>query len=191
MSWSRIRWGLVVLVTIAMSLGIAQAIQTATDAVRETQRSDKERAVMVVELRQQRDATDLLTQQIESLGEEPVVKESAPVPRNVRYVPIPGPRGPGPTVDQLDGAQRRYCADRDECSGEDGGVGQTGAPGLSIQGDTGDTGDAGAKGESGRSVTTTTCNPEGKFVMHYSDETSQVVKDSSCRPSVIPPNNPS
>lgn len=128
-------------------------------------------------------ARSLLAEQVESLGEEPVVpaepSTAEPLPQQLRYVPIPGPRG-------LRGL-----------AGDDGGRGATGVQGATgatgeqgPKGDTGDRGPAGADGSAGppgRGIASgPTCNDDGTWTTTYTDGTSDT-QPGPCRVSLIPP----
>jgi hypothetical protein len=101
---------------------------------------------------------EALERQVEALGGEPVVDQPDPVP-GVRFVPVPGKEG------------------KRGKTGRPGRDGNDGAPGA----------DSTVPGPPGRGIEDTTCNEDGKLVIHYTDGTSKVLDGSDCDVDDDPP----
>lgn len=135
-------------------------------------------------------ATSALADQVESLGEEPVV-EPEEASRSV-LVPVPGPRGPGPTVAQVLAAINAYCDRNDDCTppapkdGKDGAAGQDSTiPGPEgpagrdgTNGSDGSDGKDGTDGTNGRGIESLDCStltPKTTFTITFTDGTTQTI----------------
>lgn len=141
-------------------------------------------------------ATTALADQVESLGEKPVVEPEAAA--RATLVQVPGPRGPGPTMAQLgrlvsaqiDDVLVKVCGG--SCNGKTGKAGANGAdseipgpagpPGpVGPKGDggsDGSDGSNGADGSNGRGIESLSCStlaPETTFTITFTDGTSQTI----------------
>lgn len=126
--------------------------------------------------RRDRAALDAAIEQIEDRG-----GSSIPFVPGVQFVPVPGEPGQDGT-DGADGA--------DGATGPQGPMPPMGAVMDFVRqvvnevcangGCRGEKGDS-IKGDPGRGIEMTTCNLEGRFVIHYDDDTQQVVQNSRCR----------
>lgn len=137
-------------------------------------------------------ARSLLAEQVESLGEEPVVPAPSstalsPLPQSLRYVPIPGPRGlrglPGGDGDAstVPGPQGAPGADS-TVPGPAGPAGKDGKDGSD--------GRAGADGAPGRGIASgPICNEDGTWTTTYTDGTSDT-QPGPCRVTLIPAPEP-
>ncbi len=141
-------------------------------------------------------ASELLADQVESLGEEPVVEPRSGAEPSA-LVPVPGPRGPAASFaavtravgQQIDAALADACGG--SCKGEPGesvtgprgpaGESITGPPGQSIVGPKGDTGD---KGDPGRGIESAMCGDDGRWTITYTDDTTSDA--GLCRESLLP-----
>jgi hypothetical protein len=116
-----------------------------------------DRAELREAINEDRTKINLLVEQIEGLGEEPVVNPSTPLPRILR-IPgddgddgkdgkdgadgedgrdstVPGPQGPGATDEQVAAQVAAYCSARNDCTPptpKDGTNGKDGEPGRGI-----------------------------------------------------------
>lgn len=155
------------------------------------------------DLDQQTAATAALADQVESLGEEPVV-EPEEASRSI-LVPVPGPRGPGPAVSQILAAISTYCAANDDCKGPAGSDGEAGADGAdstiagppgpagkdgangkdsTVPGPAGPTGPAGSTGDDGRGIQSAQCGDDGRWTITYTDGASEDA--GQCRATLLP-----
>lgn len=143
---------------------------------------------------------DALAQQVRDLGEVPVVTPpsapSAAESPSTRYVPVPGspgsrgPTGPAgsPGAPGTPGDEGVKGGDGSNGSagstgqpgekGSDGKDGADGAPGP--QGPAGVDGTNGTNGVDGRGIRSTSCEPDGTWLITYTDDTTETA-DGPCR----------
>ncbi len=149
-------------------------------------------------------ASTALAEQVESLGEEPVVEPGAPTSSTSRLIPIPGPRGPAVSFAVVLRAVGSQIGDAlaASCDGScEGAPGESiqGPPGESIQGPPGesivgpkgesikgDTGGQGPEGKPGRGIVTgPTCNEDGTWTTTFTDGTTET-QSGPCRVGLLP-----
>jgi len=193
------------IVLTVVVLDIAQSRQAATEE-RDDLRSSLTQTQGALDDESAKSAA--LAEQVESLGEKPVVEPGGP--QASPGIAIPGARGPGPTFAQtLRAVQASIGAGLNEvcdgsCEGDDGAdstvpgppgsdstvPGPTGSGGA--KGDTGSTGSKGETGSSGRDgsdgrgVTRFDCI-DGSIVVTYTDGTTQTIPGLTCVPPVVEP----
>ena len=99
--------------------------------------------------------------------------EGSPGPQGIQGVQ--GEQGPGPTGAQVEAAVTAYCSqDPKPCIGPPGADGAAGKPGAD-----------GADGKDGRGVKSVTCQPDGSWLVTYTDDTTSTT-DGPCRvPTVL------
>lgn len=159
---------------IALAL-IAAVIFVIVDSGNARAAAREERAALLAQVDEQAAKVDALVEQLEDLGEEPVVEPETPkIPDGPGPVLIPGEKGepgddgePGrtPTAAEVLAAVTAYCASVGGCVGEDGESivgppGEPGPPGESIvgpQGEPGAPGSTGATGPAGVSIMGVEC----------------------------------
>lgn len=177
MAWSKLRWFAVVVFMVALSLGVAMALNAATETTNKLNSSIADSTSLRAELKQQQAATQALADQVKSLGQTPIVTPSTPPPVNIRYVPIPGPAGPaGPMAPPA----------------KDGKNGAPGAPGANstVPGPPGKDstvpGPAGTNGKDAPTVTDVKCDgTTGVFT--FSDGSTKTAPNMCAAPIVPVP----
>ena len=152
-------------------------------------------------------ASTALTEQVESLGEEPVVNPASP-PRTSTGIPIPGVRGPAPSFSTVLRAVMQVC-DGDACDGDPGQDGSDGSDGESITGPQGQPGESitgatgatvakgdsvtgpagkdGANGKDGRGISALDCTgtlTPITLTLTYTDGTTSSI---TCQPGAVEP----
>lgn len=190
---------------VAVLLGAALVVQVLTLSERagtladrsETSRAERAELFDLVEeqaqqIEDEQAARGLLAEQVESLGEEPVVPAPSstalsPLPQSLRYVPIPGPRGlrglPGG-----EGAASTVPGPQGAPGADSMVPGPPGTPGK--DGKDGNDGRPGADGAPGRGIASgPTCNEDGSWTTTYTDGTSDT-QPGPCRVSLIPAPEP-
>lgn len=181
-----VTWALVVVVIAATLTVLSFKV---VDLATQNRASDEDRADLRERLVQARSdlddyeaTSDLLTAQIEALGEEPVVEPERPTSRANLYVPVPGPRGPvgKPGRDGEDGADGAPGEDGIGAAGADGAQGPAGPPGPA-----GPAGKDGANGKDGRGIASMACTggmPPMTITVTYTDGTSQTIQCGALEP---------
>lgn len=152
-----------------------------------------ERAELRDDLEQNEAAVQLLTEQLEDLGQEPVVEP----PTNT--TPSTAPGNNTPSIELLRSLVR--FAVESACGGPScvgpvgppganglpGEAGKSGAPGSN--GADGAPGPAGANGADGRGVSNVSCEPDGTWLIAYTDGTTSTTA-GPCRLVPEPPIDP-
>lgn len=170
---SRHRWTVVYgAALVVVALVLALAISAILDLEDRADRGDTARDALAVQLESSRADAQALADQVEGLGEEPVVTPEAP-----DADPMPGPpgargeQGPGPSPEQVAAAVSAYCAggrcaappsgaqvsaavvaycSEGRCTGPAGAAGAAGGDGQDgTDGATGSSGPAGPTGPQG------------------------------------------
>lgn len=137
-----------------LSVGVAVALNAATDTSRKLDSSAADRIELRSELAQQKAATQALTDQVKGLGETPVVTPEKPIPPAVRYVPVPGPRGPvGPVGPASKIPGPAGTSGKDAAPAQDGKEGPQGPVGPA-----GPQGDPGKDGKDAPTITDIKCD---------------------------------
>jgi|GEM_PF-3957966 len=168
----RLRLIAVTLVTAIALISLAGVYIVLDNLTDETAHAKERYTASAADRADLRQKVEILTKQVEGLGETPIVTPEQPLPPELRYVPVPGPRG-------LPGLPGRDGADGESITGEPGAAGATGAQGPA--GPKGDTGPAGPAGADAPRISDVSCDgTTGVFTL--SDGSEYRVK-GMCAPS--------
>lgn len=151
--------GIAILATI-----LAAFFFTLVDSGNAREHAREERADLIAQLDEQSSKVDALFEQLQALGEDPVVEPDEEKPKSEPGLGPVGPTGPQgvpgrtPSSAEVLAAVLTYCATHGECAGPQGPIGMTGADGETIvgpQGPAGETvvGPVGPQGPAGETGT--------------------------------------